>query len=556
MSRTAPGVDLRPDHWAIVCSILRQHVPDREVLAFGSRATWTAKDYSDLDLAIMGDEPLTLDATSALAEGFGESDLPFKVDVVDWAKIDNIFRNIVHRDGVAVQVPRETSKATGPACRSLPTSGESIEEASQLGICAEIVMGQSPPGNTTNTSGDGVPLLNGPTEFGSHHPEPAQFTTDARKMAYPGDLLFCVRGSTTGRMNWADQEYAIGRGIASLRHKRGQQFQPFVQAVVEFSLPDLLNQATGSTFPNVSARQLATIWWPPLKLSEQRAIAHILGTLDDKIELNRRMNETLEAMARALFKSWFVDFDPVRAKMEGRHTGLPQEIAELFPDRLVESSLRDVPEGWDIESLSKHFEAVKGVSYKGSGLGRGGIPLHNLNSIHEGGGYKYEGIKFYAGKYADRHIVRAGDVIVANTEQGHDRLLIGYAAMVPRLFGEHGIYSHHVYRMRPRNSGRLSTPFLHLLLNSQWMHDLVSGYANGTTVNMLPIDAVQKPMVSVPPRALLEAFDALALGLEYRREQAVRESRTLAASRETLLPKLISGETRVGDAERVVESVT
>ena len=135
--------------------------------------------------------------------------------------------------------------------------------------------------------------------------------------------------------------------------------------------------------------------------------------------------------------------------------------------------------------------------------------------------------------------------------------VIGYAAMVPRLFGEHGIYSHHVYRMRPRNSGRLSTPFLHLLLNSQWMHDLVSGYANGTTVNMLPIDAVQKPlMVSVPPRALLEAFDALALGLEYRREQAVRESRTLAASRETLLPKLISGETRVGDAERVVESVT
>ena len=318
----------------------------------------------------------------------------------------------------------------------------------------------------------------------------------------------------------------------------------------------LLQHATGTTMAslNQSTIERLPIVLPPL--ADQRAIAYILGTLDDKIELNRRMNETLEAMARALFKSWFVDFDPVRAKMEGRHTGLPQEIAELFPDRLVESSLRDVPEGWDIESLSKHFEAVKGVSYKGSGLGRGGIPLHNLNSIHEGGGYKYEGIKFYAGKYADRHIVRAGDVIVANTEQGHDRLLIGYAAMVPRLFGEHGIYSHHVYRMRPRNSGRLSTPFLHLLLNSQWMHDLVSGYANGTTVNMLPIDAVQKPMVSVPPRALLEAFDTLALGLEYRREQAVRESRTLAASRDTLLPKLISGETRVGDAERAVESVT
>ena len=124
MSRTAPGVDLRPDHWAIVCSILRQHVPDREVLAFGSRATWTAKDYSDLDLAIMGDEPLSPDATSALAEGFGESDLPFKVDVVDWAKIDeHLPQHYPPRwrgragSGRSVQGDRSSVR------RSLPTSG-------------------------------------------------------------------------------------------------------------------------------------------------------------------------------------------------------------------------------------------------------------------------------------------------------------------------------------------------------------------------------------------------------------------------------------------------
>ncbi len=85
---------------------------------------------------------------------------------------------------------------------------------------------------------------------------------------------------------------------------------------------------------------------PPL--AEQRAIAHILGTLDDKIELNRRMNETLEAMARALFKSWFVDFDPVRAKAEGRDPGLPKPLADLFPDRLVDSELGEIPEGWEV----------------------------------------------------------------------------------------------------------------------------------------------------------------------------------------------------------------
>jgi type I restriction enzyme S subunit len=167
---------------------------------------------------------------------------------------------------------------------------------------AEIIMGQSPAGENCNTIGEGLPLLNGPTEYGSHHPHPVQFTTDARKVACAGDVLFCVRGSTTGRMNWADQEYAIGRGVAAIRHKKGRDYQPFVRAVIEFGLPVLLVQATGSTFPNVSGQQLASLWWPPLDVPEQLAIAHILGTLDDKIELNRRMSATLEAMARAIFE--------------------------------------------------------------------------------------------------------------------------------------------------------------------------------------------------------------------------------------------------------------
>ncbi len=103
MSTLAPKVDLRPDHWAIVRSALRRHVPDREVFAFGSRATWTAKEYSDLDLAIMGEEPLSLRAISALDEALGESDLPFKVDIVEWARIDEGFRGIIRGHGVAVQ---------------------------------------------------------------------------------------------------------------------------------------------------------------------------------------------------------------------------------------------------------------------------------------------------------------------------------------------------------------------------------------------------------------------------------------------------------------------
>ena len=224
-----------------------------------------------------------------------------------------------------------------------------------LGDFANIVMGQSPPGATVSSE-DGDPLLNGPTEFGAHHPAPVQFTTGGRKFAQPGDLLFCVRGSTTGRMNWADQEYAIGRGVAAIRHRDEPALQPFIRGVIELELPELLAQATGSTFPNVSSHQLAEIPYPTLDESEQRAIAHILGTLDDKIELNRRMNETLEEMARALFKDWFMDFGPVRAKMEGRDPYLPMEVWSLFHDRLVDSEVGPNPAGWKVKTLEQFAE--------------------------------------------------------------------------------------------------------------------------------------------------------------------------------------------------------
>ena len=202
----------------------------------------------------------------------------------------------------------------------------------QLKDIAEIIMGQSPPGDSCNISKNGLPLLNGPTEFGSHHPVPVQYTTDPKKLSEEGDLLFCVRGSTTGRMNWSNQRYAIGRGLAAIRSRKNKKYSSFIKGCLEVSLPNLLMSATGSTFPSVSRDQLESIpiILPPSKKVE--FIETILGTLDKRIELNKKTNETLEEIAKALFKSWFIDFDPVKAKSEGRSTGLPDEISDLFPD--------------------------------------------------------------------------------------------------------------------------------------------------------------------------------------------------------------------------------
>lgn len=271
----------------------------------------------------------------------------------------------------------------------------------------------------------------------------------------------------------------------------------------------------------------------------------MLGTLDDKINLNQKIIETLETMARALFKSWFVDFDPARAKAEGRDPGLPARIAMLFPDSFEDSELGEIPKGWEIAALGENFEPVKGLSYKGSGLADSGLPMHNLNSIYEGGGYKYEGIKHYTGEYRERHLIAPGDLIVANTEQGHDKLLIGYAAIVPESIGQIGIFTHHLYRVRPRAGTRFTSRYLCYLLNTSQMHDTVAGYTNGTTVNGLSIDGLQLPLIVCPPEPLVQAFDNLASLLSSRCELAINENRTLIQTRDSLLPKLISGEIRV-----------
>ncbi len=312
--------------------------------------------------------------------------------------------------------------------------------------------------------------------------------------------------------------------------------------------------AVGATMPSLNTTILGNvpIYYPPL--AEQKAIAHILGTLDDKIELNRKMNENLESIARAIFKSWFVDFDPVRAKMDGRQpAGMDAETAALFPDGFEDSELGKIPKGWKVNHLEKHIVALKGLSYKGESLSDAGMPLHNLNSVYEGGGYKYEGIKYYSGKYKDRHLIEPGDLIVTNTEQGHECLLIGYAAIIPNNFGETGIFSHHLYSVKTRTKSPMMPHYLCELFNSRKMHDIISGYGNGTTVNMLPIDALQKPMIVVPPSQIIDKYENLAISIYSRRESLISENNTLSSLRDTLLPKLISGQLRIPDAEKMVE---
>jgi len=432
---------------------------------------------------------------------------------------------------------------------------------------ADVIGGGTPSTkDPTNFDGD-VPWLTPKDLSGTHerYVERGSRNISRKGLASSSARLLPTRAvllstrAPIGYVALARNPVSTNQGIRSLI-VRDDHDPEFIYYWLRSNIEELERHSSGSTFKELSGSALKAIRIQlPARKSEQTAVAAILAALDDKIELNRRMSETLEAMARALFQAWFVDFEPVRAKMDGRWQrgqslpGLPAHLYDLFPDRLVDSELGEIPEGWEVVPLADQFAAVKGVSYKGSGLGDSGMPLHNLNSIKEGGGYKHDGIKFYAGEYAERHLVRPGDVIVANTEQGHDRLLIGYAAIVPRLFGNQGITSHHIYRLRRRHNATLTSAYLCYLLNSPRMHGTVSGYANGTTVNMLPIDGVQLPLLVCPPQPLVATFDSLASNVEQRSEAVVAESRVLTGLRDLLLPKLISGELRVQDATHFTE---
>jgi type I restriction enzyme S subunit len=291
---------------------------------------------------------------------------------------------------------------------------------------------------------------------------------------------------------------------------------------------DVTAYLTGAVMPKLTQGNLNRIKLPCPPPEVQDQIVSVLGALDDRIDNLHQTNATLQAIAGALFKSRFVDFDSV-----------PQE--DMQP-----SELDLIPKGWQVASLSEHLDADRGLSYKGAGLAEAGagVPMHNLNSVLEFGGYKYAGIKHYTGEYKDKHLAVAGDIIVANTEQGHEHRLIGFPAIVPRRYAS-GLYSHHLYRVRIKDDSPLTREWLYHCLMTPVVREQVIGCANGSTVNMLKPDGLRIPRFVLPPHELCGQFDAVAEPLRQKSEANVEQAVTLSALRESLLPRLVSGQLRV-----------
>jgi len=366
----------------------------------------------------------------------------------------------------------------------------------------EIVMGQSPKGDSCNSNSMGTPLLNGPTEYGIKHPYPTQFTEDPKRFSKKNDILFCVRGSTTGRMNWADQEYAIGRGIAAIRHKEGDSYRHFIRGIFDYNLPLMLASATGSTFPNISKTQLEKLEILIPSLPEQKAIASVLSSLDDKIDLLHRQNNTLESMAETLFRQWFIE--EAEDDWEQRKLGDLVTITRGASPRPIVKYVTNGTVPW-----LKIADATSSPSFF-------------LNSTRE----------FIIEEGVSKSVkVFPGDLILSNSATCGLPIFVELTGCI------------HDGWLLFRDFDILSEKFLFFFLKQINRH--LNSIADGSVQNNLNTGLLKNYDLLLPPTSKLKKFDVTIDPIFNKIRSNTSQIQTLEKLRDTLLPKLMSGEVRV-----------
>ena len=316
----------------------------------------------------------------------------------------------------------------------------------------------------------------------------------------------------------------------------------------------------GSVTQKINLGTLRELPVPTPPLAKQKAIAAVLGALDDKIELNRRMNATLEATARALFQSWFVDFDPVRAKLDGRKPdGLDKATAALFPEHLEESTVGKKPLNWEVDTLERMLAVLEtGGRPKGGVSGiTGGIPSIGAESIVSVGRFdfgktKFVPVEFYEGM--NKGHLESHDVLIYK-----DGGRPGEYEPHVSLFGdgfpfEKCCINEHVYRLRANE--RMSQEYLYFWLTSELALAEMRTKGTGVAIPGLNSTALRSLAVLVPPRPIVEAYTRQAAPLITRLLANARQSRTLATLRDTLLPKLLSGKLMAPGAHGPTEETT
>lgn len=363
----------------------------------------------------------------------------------------------------------------------------------------------------------------------------------------PGTVVFAKIGEALrqNRLRQVTRETLVDNNMmGAVPHVDRIDPRFFYYALSQFDFSDI---AQGTALPYLTVASLSGLALDVPPLAEQRAIAHILGTIDDKIELNRRMAHTLEQIARALFKAWFVDFEPVRAKLDGRWRrgeslpGLPAHLYDLFPDRLVDSVLGPIPEGWEVGRLGDVAEHPRrgvrpsDMDAETPYIGLEHMPRRSIALSDWGSAGAVASNKF---KFA------RGEVLFGKLRPYFHK--VGVAPV-------DGVCSTDIVVLRPRDAEWFA------FLLCQVSHDVFVEYTSaGSTGTRMPRTSWSQMTgypLALPPRSVAAAFLAQVQPAVDRILHGAHESRALASLRDTLLPRLVSGEVRVTDPARVLMEV-
>jgi len=365
----------------------------------------------------------------------------------------------------------------------------------------------------------------------------------AKKSIRKDDILFSEIRPANGRWAYVDQEaddFVVSTKLMVIRAKQDRIFPKFLYQFLTSSeitkwLQHLAESRSG-TFPQITFDQVATLELPLPPLAEQKAIAAVLGALDDKIELNRRMNATLEAMARALFQSWFVDFDPVRAKLDGRPpVALDPATAALFPDSFQDSPLGHIPKGWKAQRLPDAIVVNPRRTLKSGTI----APYLDMKNLPTQG---HSAVEVIDREFSSGTKFQNGDTLLARITPCLENGKTGYVDFLED--GQVGWGSTEYIVLAPKPP--LPPQFGYLLARSEALRAHAIQNMTGTSGRQrVPSECFNTFWLAVPPSEVARRFDELTAPLMAKIKANSTESRTLAALRDTLLPKLLSGDCQI-----------
>ena len=552
-------VDLRPDHLEIVLGLLRRHLPgDVKVWVFGSRANWTTKDSSDLDLALENESRLNHKLLGELKDAFEDSALPYAVDVVDLNQIGDSFRQIIESQGVPLPLDADGTKqqvrladhlddgvfgneadftvasdrwrraALGDLINlqlsSVDKKSKANEQAVQLCNYTDVyynsfIHAEMDFMSATATEREIVKCSLGAgdvviTKDSEKHDDigvPALVREDVPNLIC-GYHLAILRP----RLSEIDGTYLF---YALSTDKAQQQFHSYANGITRFGL-------------RKADIGLVEIPLPPL--ADQKVISHVLSTLDDKIELNRRMNETLEAMARAIFQDWFVDFGPVRAKREGKEPYLSPELWALFPERLVPSELGEIPDGWKVKGLGDVCDKPQYGYTQSARSEPVGPKFLRITDINKKAWIEWASVPHceIADEDFEKYRLYKGEILIARMADP------GHGCMIEEE--QPAVFASYLIRFRPIH--KRYARYLQYWLRSDAYWELVRGRGAGTTRLSVNAKILSEFPFVAPTNAVLEQFGEQMDSLRSRIVINTKESQALAALQGVLLPKLVSGE--------------